>query len=209
MGVRVLAVAVAMAAVATAADACQGQKVLYSDHFATYDQSWGTYGPELKFDGGRMVIRPDPATVYWQINDLADYAAVDACVDVMFVASGIADEVLAGIVFWYIDDDNLSVFQIDSSGHASFYERADGIWRETIPWGDTDLVPNGDGKTVPLRAVVKEKIASLYVGDQKLTDVAFDGALPAAGTKVGIIAGSASSVVSTIAFDNFVLTAPN
>lgn len=199
----------AAAAFGVAAEACQGSKVLYADQFATYDASWGTYGSELKVDGGRMVIRPGAATVYWQTNDLADYQDVDACVDVIFVDSGVPDEVLAGLVLWYVDDDNLAVFQIDAAGHASYFERIMGVWQEAIPWGETDLVPRGDGKPVRLRALVKGSFASLYVGDGKLTDVHFEGTVPPEGTKVGVIAGSAATMVSTVAFDNFALTLPN
>ncbi len=206
-----LAVAAALvAASVTAADACEGSRALFADQFTTaLDPSWGTYGPELKVENGAMVIRPDPATVYWQTNDLADYQSVDACTDVVFLDSGVGDEVLAGLVFWYVDDDNFSVVQVDAAGHASFFQRIGGVWMETIPWAETPLVPQGDGKPVRLRVVARGSVGAIYIGDRKLTDVTPGMTLPPAGTKVGVIAGSATKSVSTIAFDNFALTLPN
>src|ERR1044072_6090415 len=106
---------------ADAASACQGQKVLYQDRFTALDPSWGTYGDELTIENGRMVIRPEPGTVYWQGNDLGMYRDADLCADVTIVESVTPDEVVAGLVFWYVD-----------------------LEREVVPWAETALVPMGD-----------------------------------------------------------------
>jgi len=191
-----------------AAEACQGQKVLYEDHFATLDGSWGTYGDELTVQNGRMVIRPEPGTVYWQINDLGSFKGVDLCANVTIVDSVTPDEVLAGLVFWYVDDDNLYALEVDAAGHAAIWKRAAADWREVVPWGETDLAASGDGKTQHLRVVTNGRVATAYLGDQKLTDVMSDFPLPDEGQKVGLIAGSATTGASTVAFDEFILTAP-
>ena len=204
-----LIVAGAALVCAGAATACQGTKVLYQDHFAALDPSWGTYGDELTIEDGRMVIRPEPGTVYWQVNDLGMYPDVDLCADVTILDSVTPDEVLGGLVFWYVDDDNLYALEVDAAGHAAVWKRAAGDWREVLPWGETDLVPTGDGKTNHLRVVTKGATASIYINEQKLADVTADIPLPDEGHKVGLIAGSATVGVSTIAFDEFVLTAPN
>jgi len=191
-----------------AAEACQGQKVLYQDHFASLDASWGTYGHELTVQDGRMVIRPEPGTVYWQVNDLGPYQDVDVCADVTIVTGVTPDEVLAGLVFWYVDDENLYALEVDAAGHASIWKQAAGDWREIVPWAETDLAATGDGKTQHLRVVTSGRVATAYIGDKKLTDVMSDFPLPDGGQKVGVIAGSATAGVSTVAFDEFILTAP-
>src|ERR1041385_5682636 len=163
---------------ADAASACQGQKVLYQDRFTALDPSWGTYGDELTIENGRMVIRPEPGTVYWQVNDLGMYRDVDLCADVTIVESVTPDEVVAGLVFWYVDDDNLYAFEVDAAGHASIWKRAAGDWRGVVPWAETALVPMGDGKTNRLRVVTNGIAPATYVNDKKLADVMADFPLP-------------------------------
>src|SRR5262245_40008460 len=169
-----LIVAGAAVAWANVAFACQGSEVLYQDHFDTLDPSWGTYGDELTIENGRMVIRPEPGTVYWQVNDLGMYPEVDVCADVTIRQSVTPDEVLAGLVFWYVDDDDLYALEIDAAGHASIWKRASGDWRQVVPWADTDLVGSGDGKTQRLRVVTHGLSATAYIDDKKLTDLMAD-----------------------------------
>src|SRR5438552_15121511 len=128
-----LIVGCAAMAFASAAPACQGSKVLYQDHFDALDPSWGTYGDELTVAGGRVVIGPQAGTVYWQVNDLGMYPDVDVCVDLTILDSVTPDEVLAGLVFWYVDDDDLYALEIDAAGHAAIWKRAAGDWREVVP----------------------------------------------------------------------------
>jgi hypothetical protein len=205
-----LIAAAVIVATAGSAIACEGAKVRYEDHFAAkgLDPSWGTFGDELTVENGRMVIRPQPAMVYWQTNDLATYGDVDFCADVTIVDSVAPDEVLAGLLFWYVDDDNLYALEVDASGHASIWRRAGGDWREVVPWGETDLVPMGDGKTDHLRVVTKGKTATAYINGVKLDEFTAD-AVPPQGQSVGVIAGSAGNGVSTIAFDEFKITQAN
>src|SRR4051794_29332276 len=114
-----VAAALALALAAAPAIGCEAQKLVYEDHFSgpALDPSWGTYGDELDVEAGRMVIRPQPATVYWQTNDLATYMDVDFCADVTILDSVAPDEVLAGLIFWYVDDDNLYALEVDAASH--------------------------------------------------------------------------------------------
>lgn len=203
-----VAAAVVLATAGTAV-ACEGAKVIYEDHFAgqALDPAWGTFGDELTLENGRMVIRPEPAMVYWQTNDLGTYDDVDFCADVTIVDSVAPDEVLAGLIFWYVDDDNLYALEVDAGGHASIWQRTAGDWRQVVPWAETDLVAIGDGKVDHLRVVTKGKTATAYINGVKLVDVPND--TPPHGQSVGIIAGSAGNGVSTIAFDEFKITQSN
>jgi hypothetical protein len=198
----------AVLVLASAAAACEGQKILYQDHFDGLDPSWGTYGDELTVGNGRMLIRPEAGMVYWQTNDLGSYPDVDVCADVTILESVTADEVLAGLLFWYVDDDNFYALEVDAAGHAAIWKRASGDWREVVPWGDTDLLAIGDGKTDHLRVVARGTTAAAYVNGRELVEVTATVPLPPAGQQVGLIAGSATAGTSTIAFDEFVLTAP-
>jgi hypothetical protein len=201
--------AVVMAA-AGGAVACEGKKVLYEDHFAApkLDASWGTFGDELTLEKGRLVIRPEPAMVYLQTNDLAMRGDVDLCADVTIVDGVAADEVLAGLIFWYVDDDNLYALELDAAGHAAIWRRKGGDWNEVVPWSESDLVAPGDAKTNHLRVATRDKTATIYVNGMKLVEVTTD-TLPGDGQMVGLIAGSAGTGVSTIAFDEFKVTAPD
>ena len=154
-----------------------------------------------------MVIRPQPATVYWQTNDLATYMDVDFCADVTILDSVAPDEVLAGLIFWYVDDDNLYALEVDAASHASIWARASGDWRQIVPWGETELVPTGEGKAIHLRVAIQGKTATAFIDGRKLTDITVSVVPPE--QSVGVIAGSAGTAVSTIAFDDFRITTPN
>jgi TPR repeat protein len=199
----------AAASVIQADAECKGPKIRYEDHFSrtSLDPSWGTFGPELTVEGGRMVLRPKVGRPYWQTNDLGTYDDVDLCVTAT-IAKGVApDEVRAGVIFGYLDPDNLYTLLVNAAGRTAIWRVRDGNWEEIVPWHLTEGVPKGDGTTMRLRVATRGNHATAYVNGHRLPEVTVLRGL--AAQSVGVIANSAKGGVSTVTFDDFKITTPN
>lgn len=199
------AVAAMLILAGPAALACQGSKILFEDHFADFQPTWGTADEELGVEDGRLVIKPEADLMLWAPNTASLYDDVDLCATVTTIEAVDPEVSFAGLVFWYLDDDNFYTVQIDANGFASMWRRQRGRWLVQVEWEETDLAKPGDGAANDLRVVTDGNAATYYINGQEFKKISGQ---PPDGQQIGVIAFSPEDGVSSYAFADFVVTEP-
>ena len=200
------ALAIALLASVSVAQACQGPTVLFQDDFSSLEPTWGSASNEVGVADHHMVLKPEANFTLWVPNTASLYDDVDVCADFTSVAAVDADHSYAGLIFWYVDDDNFYAFEYAANGNASAWRRQRGRWLKQVDWqGVPSLKPN-DGATNQLRVVTAGTKATFYVNGNEFSSI--KGALPSNGQQVGLIASSPQNAVATYSIANFKVTEP-
>jgi len=193
---------------ASGADACQGKKVLFEDHFDgnQLQSTWDASSKEVKLEEGRMVVSTQADWALWVPNTAGLYDDIDMCVDVTTVEAVDPTTNYVGLVFWYTDDKNFYTVEIDAGGDASIWRKQRDKWLAQVGWTkDTDVHP-GDGATNQLRIVTKGHAATFYINGVKFKEIT--GQPPENGQEIGVIAYSPKKGAATYAFANVEVTQP-
>jgi hypothetical protein len=117
-----------------------------------------------------------------------------------------SDEAKAGLVFWYVDDNNFYVFEFAPNGKASIWRRQRGKWLPQADWAVAPGALSGDGAQNELRVTTVDDKATLYVNDQEFKTIT--GTPPDKGQEIGIFAASPTAGPARFAFDNLKVTKP-
>jgi len=207
LAIRVGVAALVLIASAGAALAtCQGRVVLFEDRFERLQPTWGEPAESFAVEDGKLVVAPEPAAYLWRMNQASLYDDVDMCVAITTVEGVEPEESKAGLVFWYVDENNFYVFEYAPNGKASVWRRQRGRWLEQVDWRDVEGAEQGDDSVNELRVVTRGDRATLYFNGDEFAE--FDGVQPAEGQQVGIFAASPESGTARFAFDNFRVTRP-
>lgn len=185
---------------------CQGRVVLFEDRFERLQPTWGDAGESFKTEDGKLLVASEPAMYLWRTNQASLYDDIDMCVAVTTIAGIEPEESKAGLVFWYVDENNFYVFEYAPNGKASVWRRQRGRWLEQVEWRVAEGAEQGDRGTNELRVVTRGDRATLYFGGAEFAE--FDGVQPAEGQQVGVFVASPESGTARFAFDNFKVTRP-
>lgn len=207
LGIRVGVAALLLLVSGSAALAtCQGRVVLFEDRFERLQPTWGEVDDSFRTEGGKLVVAPEPATYLWRTNQASLYDDVDLCVAITTIEGVEPEESKAGLIFWYVDENNFYVFEYAPNGKASVWRRQRGRWLEQVAWRDVEGANQGDDAANELRAVTRGDRATLYFNGEEFAE--FDGVRPAEGQQVGIFVASPEAGTARFAFDNFRVTRP-
>jgi YD repeat-containing protein len=190
-----------------AANACQGQNVLFEDNFDKLDPTWGEATSEIGVENHQLVLKPEANFSLWVPSNAGVYDDIDFCADFTTVEAVNADSSYAGLIFWYTDDDNFYAFEYDANGKASVWRRQRGRWLKQVFWQPADGLKPNDGATNQLRVVTVGNQASFYVNGNQFS--ALKGTPPDNGQQIGMIASSPESAVATYAIGNVKVTEPS
>jgi hypothetical protein len=200
------AVAAWIAAGGAASAACPGTTVLFLDNFDRLQSTWGDGGGVMKPYDGQLIVEPPADTEFWAANTAGLYDSIDMCVTVTTLASVTPDEAKAGLIFWYVDDNNFYLFEMAPNGKASVWRRQRGKWLPQADWAVAPGALSGDGAQNELRVTTVDDKATLYVNDQEFKTIT--GTPPDKGQEIGIFAASPTAGPARFAFDNLKVTKP-
>jgi hypothetical protein len=136
--------------------------------------------------------------VSWSKNQEIDTADFVAEVDAGYVAGPIGAEY--GLVFRYVDDQNLYLYVISSDGYYSLFRRLDGQWEALVPWTQESTLNIGDGALNRLGVLAEGPVITLYVNDGVLTTIEDDAIVSG---RIGLAAGTFDEPGLEVFFDNF------
>ena len=206
-GIRAGAAALLLSASVTAAYAtCEGTVVLFEDRFEHLQPTWGEESESFRVEDGRLVVAPEPAAYLWRTNQANLYDDIDMCVAMTMVEGIEPEDSNAGLVFWYVDDNNFYVFEYAPNGKASVWRRQRGRWLEQVGWEDVEGANEGDDATNELRVVTKGDRATLYFNQFEFAE--FDGVQPTDGQQIGVFVASPESGTARYAFGDLKVTRP-
>lgn len=186
--------------------ACQGKTVLFEDSFDELQPSWGEPDDSFKIENRRLVIEPEPDDVFWKTNQANLYDNIDMCVAMTTILGVEPDNANAGLVFWYVDENNFYVFELAPNGKASVWRRQRGRWLEQVAWQDVEGAHAGDNSINELRVVTRGDQAMVYVNETEFAE--FTGFPPNGGQLIGFLATSPEIGSARYAFENLKVTSP-
>jgi hypothetical protein len=199
------AVLVALAASSAAVAACDTKNAIFQDSFDILDPSWGE-GADLKVENGQILLAPGAQYYRWVPSSAGIYDDVDVCVTAKTVAAINPLKTMAGIVFWYQDNQNLYVFEYAANGNAAVYRQQRGKWISPVGWQPAPGLKQGDGAVNELRVVTVGNRATFYVNGQQFKQI--NGSPPTNGQQVGLFAASFDESTPTYGFEDFVVSNP-
>jgi hypothetical protein len=185
--------------------ACDTKNAIFRDTFDILDPSWGE-GSDLKVDGGQILVAPGAQYYRWVPSSAGIYDDVDVCVTAKTVAAINPLKTMAGIVFWYQDNQNLYVFEYAANGNAAIYRQQRGKWIAPVGWQPAAGLNPGDGAVNELRVVTVGNRATFYVNGQQFKQI--NGSPPPNGQQVGLFAASFDDSTPTYGFEDFVVSNP-
>ena len=185
---------------------CEGRVVLFEDRFDRLEPTWGEADEAFDIEDGRLVVAPEPATYLWRTSQASLYDDVDMCVTLTTIDGVDPEEAIAGVIFWYVDENNFYVFEYAPNGKASVWRRQRGRWLEQVAWQDVEAAAEDNGKAIDLRVVTRGDRATLFFNGAEFAE--FDGVPPNNGQQVGILVASPESGTARFAFDDFRVTRP-
>jgi hypothetical protein len=200
------AVLLLMASGNAALATCQGRVVLFEDRFERLQPTWGEAADSFQIEDGKLVVAPEPAAYLWRINQASLYDDVDMCVSLTTIEGVDPEDANAGLIFWYVDENNFYVFEYSPNGKASVWRRQRGRWLAQVDWQDVAGANEGDDAVNELRVVTRGDRATLYLNDEEFAE--FDGVPPNEGQQIGVFAASPESGTARFAFDNLRVTRP-
>jgi hypothetical protein len=106
--------------------------------------------------------------------------------------------VLAGIIFWAQDYDNLYSLQVAPNGAASVSRIVKGKWIDPVPFRKFNAVKTGAGAKNELRVTTSGNSIIAYINGEKFASVR--GQLPDGGGAVGLYAQSEKNTRDTWKF---------
>jgi hypothetical protein len=206
-GIRVGAAALMLLTSGSAALAtCQGRVVLFEDRFERLQPTWGEAADSFKSEDGKLVVAPEAAGYLWRTNQASLYDDIDMCVALTTIEGVEPEDAKAGLVFWFVDDNNFYVFEYSPNGKASVWRRQRGRWLKQVDWQDVEGAKEGDDAVNDLRVVTRGDRATLYFNGEEFAE--FDGVPPNDGQQIGIFVASPESGAARFAFDNLRVTRP-
>jgi hypothetical protein len=201
------AAAMWLAAGGFASAACPGTTVLFLDNFDRLLTTWGNAAAvAMKPYDGQLIVEPPADTEWWVANSAGLYDSIDMCVTITTMIGTTPDEAKAGLVFWYVDENNFYVFELAPNGKASVWRRQRGKWLAQVEWEAAPGAQSGDGAQNELRVTTVEDKATLRVNDQEFKTI--NGTPPEKGQQIGIFAASPAAGPARFAFDNLKVTKP-
>jgi hypothetical protein len=185
---------------------CQGRVVLFEDRFERLQPTWGETDDSFQVEGGKLVVAPAPAAYLWRTNQASLYDDVDMCASLTTIEGVEPEDAKAGLIFWYVDENNFYVFEYAPNGKASVWRRQRGRWLAQVDWQDVEGANQGDDAVNELRVVTRGDRATLYLNEKQFAE--FDGVPPNDGQQIGVFVASPESGTARFAFDSLKVTRP-
>ena len=184
-----LALALSLGGMAPAL-ACKGPTTLFTDDFREVDESWGVEGDSVTVDGGRVVIKADPNTMYKLLYSGTQFENMDYCVTVRMPNNTPEDTrgSMAGMVFWAQDYSNLFAFEISVDGRVALERLSKGKWTNVLDWRKPDGVLVGPSSKNVLQVTANGNSLILSVNDTKIGTI--KATRPEGGGQIGLIGQS-------------------
>jgi hypothetical protein len=142
----------------------------------------------------------------WRTNQASLFDDVDMCVTLTTIEGVEPEDAKAGLIFWYVDENNFFAFQYAPNGKASVWRRQRGRWLDQVDWQDVEGANQGDDAENDLRVVTRGDRVTLYVNEEEFAE--FDGVPPNEGQQIGVFVASPESGTARFAFDNLRVTRP-
>jgi hypothetical protein len=188
------------------AAACQGTSILFQDSFDRLQPTWGKESDSFKVVDSQLEVSPQADSYDWSANSANLYDDIDMCVTMTTIAEGDPVEAKAGLIFWYIDVNNLYVFELAPNGKASVWRRQRGKWLAQVNWKDAEGANTGNGAINELRVTTIGSQAVFYVNGKTFEEL--EGSPPENGQQIGVFAASPPAAVASFGFDSLKVTQP-
>jgi hypothetical protein len=160
----------------------------------------------VKVENGFVVVSPAARFYRWVPSASGFYEDVELCTTLKTVAAVNPETTLAGVTFWFQDNQNLYVFEISAVGKAAVYRQQKGKWIAPVNWQEVPSLNKGDGAVNELRVVLIGNQATFFINGQQFKQI--KGSPPQGGYQVGLFAASFDDSTPIYAYDDFVLSEP-
>lgn len=202
--IRTVGVAVALALLATAGMACEGQEVQFEDQFEDTLGGWDR-SEERKVTDGRFTLTMQGYQGWTSLNRAFVFEEADTCVETIWAN----DEVPlsgAGVIIWAKDYDNFYLLELLSNGKYAVYRKVNASWVTLQDQTDLPNIKKEKGASNTVRVQAKGNRAGLFVNGEKVVE--FRGQPPKQGWHVGVFAECMTQECKTtaISFDNVKIT---
>jgi hypothetical protein len=169
----------------TAAQACQGSKVLFEDKFTSLGSSWGQDDQASAADGKLSLKSIDQGWTSHLLNQSNAYGDASYCATVNFPVVKDLNSAAAGMIFWGTDDDHYWALIVSPEGSfAVEHKVAASRMLQPVRWTANPVVKAGAGQKYDLEIQTKGNQATVFVNGTKLTEVT--GEPPDGGSLTGV-----------------------
>jgi hypothetical protein len=166
--------------------------LLLSDDFSTLDPAWGDADAVQSVSGDKLLMNPQPNTVYTCLYRGSLFG--DADIRVKVAQSKGQGLMPAGIVFWATDYSHFYVALLRADGSFFVAQVIKDKWKHLVPLKVYDAVLQGPDQVNELRVVTRGNSGTAYVNDKQIGT--FQGSPPAGGSKIGLRAQSGADAYS-------------
>jgi hypothetical protein len=183
---RVVIAGLALAIGCSAADACQGSKVLFEDKFTTADPTWGPQSDKFKIAGGKAIMTAPLNNDYWAWNTGFVFEDADICYTVTLVDK-VSDptKTYAGLMFWVADNQNFYVFLTSPNGSFKVSRRVAGQWvNDPIAWTPADALKQGPNQPNAVRVKLEGNTVTAEINGKQV--ISFHAQPPSRASAIGL-----------------------
>ncbi|MBO6755905.1 MAG: hypothetical protein JJ902_06230 [Roseibium sp.] len=174
-----------------AAQACEGDEVLFEDSFDDNLCNWPCNPDRGGISEGVFIIKPTAGKSYSSILPTFFFKDADICLDMEF-AEG--EDVEAGLLFWAEDYDNYFQFLIRTNDKFEIYRLKNDEWTKIAIESTGTAIKPGLDVSNRLRVTLKGNLATFYVNGNEVHKMR--GQKPSGETKIGLYVGGASDTRS-------------
>ena len=184
--------------------ACQGDKVLLAEDFASVDASWGAQTNNFAIKDGAAVIKPDSQRGYKALDNAFLFDDADICVTVTALDIGKPEASAGGLAFWAQDYRNAYFLLLATNGYYKIGRMVDGAWvNAPLDWTQSDAIVAGVNKPNTLRLTIKGQSLAIFINGKP--GAVLRAQAPETSSLIGLYAESADKV-DTWKFDDLKVT---
>jgi hypothetical protein len=171
-----------VAAPAWQARACEGQKIIFEDHFSDDAGGW-SINDAIEVKDGTFAFKLPPDELETNLNVTFTVEDADICAEVVW-PEGDPITLGAGLLFWGEDNKDYFQFGIVDSGKFWIARKQDGKWRTIVENVDSSAINTSPGASNTLRVKVTGNTASFFINGTKVRDLR--GQPPEGGWRFGL-----------------------
>jgi 3-keto-disaccharide hydrolase len=181
-------------------------QVLFEDHFATFDPSWGVESEKIHVDHGKLIINGQTNLTYNYLNQTGVLPNdMDASFTMSFTKAE-EPEYGSGFLFWARDYDAWYSFLINPNGWFAVQRFDAGHYSMPVTWRESDVIAKGEGRVNQVKVVTKGNQATVFVNGEKV--ISLTGDPPKGGSLIGFRVASGSEGSNSVAFSDLQVVQP-
>jgi hypothetical protein len=171
-----------VAAPAWQARACEGEKIIFEDHFSDDAGGW-SINDAIEVKDGTFAFKLPPDELETNLNVTFTVEDADICTEVVW-PEGDPITLGAGLLFWGEDNKDYFQFGIVNSGKFWIARKQDGKWHTIVENVDAPMINTSPGASNTLRVKVTSNSASFFINGTKVRDLR--GQPPEGGWRFGL-----------------------